>query len=633
MPSRTASRRSSRAAKQPSKATHQSKTKKTPKTKKSKKTSAAAPQRAEQSKKTEKKSAKKRTEAEKTGAGQLDLFDAVTPVDSLPQESLLSASLADESEPSADQKRRRQAPGERATAEQLATRQKDISVSEFFAKNRHLLGFDSPARALLTTVREAVDNSLDACEEAGILPDLLVELTQSRENRFTVLVRDNGPGIVKAQLAKIFGRLLYGSKFHAHKQTRGQQGIGISAAGMYGTLTTGQPMRVTSRTSQRRPAICIDLTIDMAKNQPIVRNEREIEVEWKHGTQIEIVLEATYKKGKHSVDAFLEQVSIANPHVRIEYRNPTDPEPIILERVTSDLPAEPKEILPHPHGVELGVLMNWLKETPSRTLSGFLQTEFSRITPKVVEKIVETSATLGKPLAPDKNPRRFSPQEIEQLHRAIAETQLMAPPTNCLSPIGEALIEKTLARNLEVELILSVTRSPAVYRGNPFQIEVGLAYGGDLPADDLATVYRFANRVPLQYEQGACAIHSAVVNVPWRNYEVQQARGALPTGPIALMVHIASVWVPYTSESKKAVAHYDEVLKEMRLAVMEVGRKLAIHLRRRRREADADRKQSYIKSYIPEIGIALQEILGLTDPQRSKTESHLAEVLERSRKL
>jgi len=530
--------------------------------------------------------------------------------------------------------KKRAGKGEKTVADQMAKRQKDISVSEFFAKNRHLLGFDSPARALLTTVREAVDNSLDACEEAGILPEITVQLIQKKENRYRVVVQDNGPGIVKAQLAKIFGRLLYGSKFHSRKQTRGQQGIGISAAGMYGTLTTGQPMKVTSRTSARRPALELALAIDMAKNQPVVKKEREVEVDWKHGTVVEIELEATYKKGRHSVDAFLEQVSLANPHVRIEYSNPVDKEPVLYEPVTKNRPEEPKEILPHPHGVELGILMRMLKETPARTLSGFLCTEFSRMTPKAVEKVVETSAQMAKkPIAATKNPRRFTGPEIELLHRAIAETALMAPPTNCLSPIGEELIAKTLGRNFEVDQIISVSRSPSVYRGNPFLIEVGLAYGGDLPADDLADVYRFANRVPLQYEQGACAIQNAVISVPWKKYEVMQSRGALPTGPLAVMVHIASVWVPYTSESKKAVAHYEEILKEIRLALMEVGRKLAIHLRRRRREAEAERKQSYIKSYIPEIGIALQEILDLSDPQRSRAEASLADVLERSRKL
>jgi len=114
----------------------------------------------------------------------------------------------------------------REDARSMAARQRDISVSEFFTKNRHLLGFDNPQKALLTAVKEAVDNSLDACEEAGILPDLEVEIAEVSENRYRVAVQDNGPGIVQQQVPKIFGKLLYGSKFHRLKQQRGQQGIG-----------------------------------------------------------------------------------------------------------------------------------------------------------------------------------------------------------------------------------------------------------------------------------------------------------------------------------------------------------------------------------------------------------------------
>ena len=484
-------------------------------------------------------------------------------------------------------------------AEILAAKQKDISVSEFFAKNRHLLGFDSPARALLTTVREAIDNSLDACEEAEISPEIYLEVTAISEDQHKIMIRDNGPGIVKEQLPKIFGRLLYGSKFHARKQTRGQQGIGISAAGMYGTLTTGKPMTVISRISRRKPAIEVTLAIDMAKNQPVVKKEREVEVDWSHGTEVHIELEGTYKKGKHSIDAFLEQVSLANPHVELTYINPVDEEPIIWNRVTKHLPEPPLEILPHPHGVELGILMQMMKETKSRTVSGFLCSEFCRVTPNVVKKVREETEALGKDVDTDRQPRRLSSADVKILHKAIENTKMMAPPTNCLSPIGEELMAKTLTRNFDPELVITVTRQPAVYRGNPFQVEAGIAYGGELPGDDLASIFRFANRVPLQYEQGACAITQSIVASPWRNYEVQQARGALPTGPLAVLVHIASVWVPFTSESKKAVAGYDEILKEMRLAIMEAGRKLATHLRKKRRLADAERKKTTSKSISP----------------------------------
>ncbi|NCF55284.1 MAG: DNA topoisomerase VI subunit B, partial [Planctomycetia bacterium] len=478
-----------------------------------------------------------------------------------------------------------------------------------------------------------IDNSLDACEEAEISPEIYLEVTAISEDQHKILIRDNGPGIVKEQLPKIFGRLLYGSKFHARKQTRGQQGIGISAAGMYGTLTTGKPMRVISRISRRKPAIEVTLAIDMAKNQPVIKKEREVEVDWSHGTEVHIELEGTYKKGKHSIDAFLEQVSLANPHVELTYINPVDEEPIIWNRVTKHLPEPPLEILPHPHGVELGILMQMMKVTNSRTVSGFLCSEFCRVTPNVVKKVREETVALGKDVDTDRQPRRLSSADVKILHKAIENTKMMAPPTNCLSPIGEELMSKTLTRNFDPELVITVTRQPAVYRGNPFQVEAGIAYGGELPGDDLASIFRFANRVPLQYEQGACAITQSIVASPWRNYEVQQARGALPTGPLAVLVHIASVWVPFTSESKKAVAGYDEILKEMRLAIMEAGRKLATHLRKKRRLADAERKKDYIKKYIPQIGIALQDILDLSDQQRTGAESKLADVLERSRKM
>ncbi|MBT5738710.1 MAG: DNA topoisomerase VI subunit B [Planctomycetes bacterium] len=584
-------------------------------------------------KKVSKKKASKKSTAKKTGTAasrrQGGLFDSEPTANSDRPKKKTAKKTAKKS----IRKSASTGQGDMAIAEKMAAKQKDISVSEFFAKNRHLLGFDSPARALLTTVREAVDNSLDACEEASVLPELIIDVRATESTQHVVTIRDNGPGIVREQLPRIFARLLYGSKFHSRKQTRGQQGIGISAAGMYGTLTTGKPMRVTSRTSRRKPAVELVLAIDMAKNQPVVKKESEVEVEWAHGTEVQIELEGTYKKGKHSIDSFLDQVSLANPHVKIVYSNPIDEEPITWERVSKVLPDPPNEILPHPHGVELGILMQMMKETSSRTVSGFLCTEFCRVTPNVVKKVSDETEGLGKKIDTDRHPKRLSSADVKILHKGIEATRMMAPPTNCLSPIGEELMAKTLRRNFDPELVITVTRQPSVYRGNPFQVEAGIAWGGELPGDDLASIFRFANRVPLQYEQGACAITQSIVGTPWKNYEIQQARGALPTGPLAVLVHIASVWVPFTSESKKAVASYDEILKEMRLAIMEAGRKLAIHLRKKRRLADAERKKDYIKTYIPQIGIALQDILTLSDTQRTKAEGNLSEVLERSRKM
>ncbi len=517
----------------------------------------------------------------------------------------------------------------RATAQTMAAQQREISVSEFFTKNRHLLGFDSPTKALLTSVKEAVDNSLDACEEAGLLPDLEIEIRPVGENRYRVLVTDNGPGIVKAQVPRIFGKLLYGSKFHRLRQSRGQQGIGISAAGMYGQLTTGKPIVIESRTSKRRPAHRYELVIDTRRNQPVIK--RDLEVEWQtgHGTRVEIELEGIYKRGRHGVETFLRQTALANPHVAIRYQGPGEAEePLELQRASRELPAEALEIQPHPYGVEVGLLLRLLKDSKARRLSSFFRTEFSRVGPTVATRIVE-----GAELQPTTSPRRVTPEAAERLIQSIRETRIPAPPTNCLSPIGEERILASLKEQIAAGFYAGATRSPAVYRGNPFQVEVGLAYGGELPADDLVTVYRYANRVPLLYQQGGCAIYKSVLGTNWRSYGLQQSRGALPTAPMVVMAHVASVWVPFTSESKEAVAGYDEILRELRLALQEVGRKLATFIRRGQREKDRARKQAYIEKYIPHIGIALQEILDLSDRQEKKVVTTLTDTLRRSRKM
>jgi DNA topoisomerase VI subunit B len=544
-------------------------------------------------------------------------------------------------------------PRARRTAQEMATRQRDISVAEFFTKNRHLLGFDSPLKALLTAVKEAVDNSLDACEEAGILPDLLVELTPTGETTFRMVVEDNGPGIVGAQIGKIFGKLLYGSKFHKLSQSRGQQGIGISAAGMYGQLTTGKPVRVVSRAGKRAKAWEYVLTLDTARNKEEIHSEKQIEWETQSGTRVEIEMEARYQKGLRSVDMYLKQTAIANPHLQLTYVDPGGAR-VVYERSTKELPAETVEIKPHPHGVELGRLIAMLKETSARSLSGFLQEEFVRVGPKVAREIAARAKVSEKSY-----PTRIAREEAAALHAAIAETKISAPPTTCISPIGEDLVLLGLKKEIEADFYAACTRPAAVYRGNPFQIEVGIAFGKpggvglelteegriekrksvqvteDLVgnADEPIRVLRFANRVPLMHQQAACAITKGVIATNWKSYGLSQARGALPIGPCAVLVHIASVWVPFTSESKEAIAGYDEILREIKLGLQECGRKLGTYIRKGKRLQSEFNKRSYIEQYIPHIGIALQEILDLTDQERDTTVETLDDVLQRSRKV
>jgi DNA topoisomerase-6 subunit B len=566
------------------------------------------------------------------------------------------------------------------TAESMAKKQREISVSEFFLKNRHLLGFDSPRKALLTAVKEAVDNALDACEEAGVVPEISVDIQQTSENRFRVSVTDNGPGIVKAQIPKIFAKLLYGSKFHRLRMSRGQQGIGISAAGMYGQLTTGGSTRILSKPKSSRKAHTMDVQIDTRENNPVVLKDEEVEwlptfypageggkplkpIEYRHGTCVSIEMEATYVRGRLSVDEYLKQCAVVNPHMQLHYRivlqkkekdekaeeegkakpkKDKDAEPkdgekptatgewITFNRVSKELPAPPREIKPHPHGVELGMLMQMLKNTSARTIRAALNQDFSRVSSKTALQLCEKAG-----LPPNARPSRIAHQESEALFKAINETKIMRPPTDCLSPIGEEAIVAGLKKEFPGDFYAATTRPPEVYRGNPFQIEVGIAYAKpgenqEAGGEDPVRVMRFANRVPLLYQGGACAVTRAVTDVNWKSYGLSQPRGAVPVGPMVLMVHMASVWVPFTSESKEAIAHYAEIIKEMVYGMQECGRQLSVHLSRRRRQMEAERKRSYIELYIPHLALGLKQILDLTDRDEKKIVNKLSRMLEKT---
>jgi len=510
-------------------------------------------------------------------------------------------------------------------AEQMATKQREISVAAFFEKNRHLLGFDNPRKALMTTIKEAVDNSLDACEEAGILPEIIVEVIELSENRFRVIVEDNGPGIIKAQLPKIFAKLLYGSKFHKLSQTRGQQGIGISASVMYAQLTTGKPAKIRSKTGPSRPANYLELKLDTENNKPDIIKEDVKEWKKEQGTRIELDLEASYKKGSQSIDEYLKQTAIANPHTTIIYTNPKA-EQFIFARAVDQLPAIPKEIKPHPYGVELGILIRMLKYTESRTLQSFLTSEFSRVGSGTAKEICEHAAIL-----PNIKPREINREMAEKILAGIRKTKISSPPTDCISPIGAENLEKGLRKEINAEFYASVSRPASVYRGNPFVVEVALAYGGEQRGDKPARLIRFANRVPLLFQQSAGAVSKSVCGVNWRPYGLQQSGSNVPVGPISIVVHVASVWVPFTSESKEAIASYDDILKEMRLALQECGRKLGSYVNKKKRVGLELKKRSYIEKYIPHVADALKELLELADKDDQEIQSILKGLLETTR--
>lgn len=505
-------------------------------------------------------------------------------------------------------------------AEELAEKQREISIAEFFEKNRHLLGFDSKRKSILTAVKEAVDNSLDACEEARIPANVEVIIKETGDDTYRVIIQDNGPGVVKEQVPKIFAKLLYGSKFHSLKQSRGQQGIGITAAGLYSQLTTGKPIEIISRTGPKKPAHRIQLKLDIIKNEPkILKEEIDVDFDSSHGTRVSMEMEAQFiSKGHGSILEYLRRTSIVNPSAKIIFNDPT-PAKHIFPRTTKKLPKMPQEIKPHPYGIELGIFMRMLKTTNNRTVLSFLTSEFSRVGSTTAKKVLkELDMHKGT------RPASIGRKQARDIIKTLQDQKLMSPPLDCLSPIRAKALKKSMKTELSAEFVVTVTRPAAVYRGMPFQIEAGLAYGGNLEKDSRAQIMRFANRVPLIYRKSDCAITKALSQIDWRRYGLSQTGGkGIPTGPLTAAVHMASVWVPFTSESKTAIASYPVIQKEIKLGLQECARELRNYLRKKRKRKREQERVNAFTRYSKEVAQALSD---LTDKETGK----LGDLLEES---
>ncbi len=492
---------------------------------------------------------------------------------------------------------------------ELAKRQESISIAEFFEKNRQILGFDSQPRSLITSVKEAVDNALDACEEAGILPDILIFVEQSGRDTITLIVEDNGPGIVRRQIPCVFAKLLYGSRFHAVKQSRGQQGIGISAAVLYSQLTSGRPVRIISKIGKDHPAHYFELIINTKTNEPEILKDEEIEWDRLHGTRVELEMEASYVRGRRqSVYEYLRETAIVNPHARITLVEP-DGNEILFERASEEMPVAAREVLPHPHGIELGTLMKMLRYTERERLAPFLRYSFSKIGLHTAGEICKAAG-----IDPKTDPHTLGVDDAKRLIKAFKRVKIMAPSTDSLSPIGEELIYKGLRKEHTADYITTITRTPSVHSGHPFVVEAGIAYGGSLQKDGPAKILRFANRVPLLYQQGACAITHTIEKIRWRQYGIDQPPGSLPTGPIVILVHIASTHTPFTSESKEAIADVPEIMSEIDLAIKELARRVSTYLSKEKTLNLRREKEVIIKRILPQLATKTAQILELPTP-------------------
>ena len=503
---------------------------------------------------------------------------------------------------------------------------REASISEFFEKNRHILGFDSPQKSLFMIVKEALDNSLDACEEHGILADIKVSIERLDSEEFSVTIEDNGPGIERKQVPNVFGKLLYGSRFHSFKQSRGQQGIGITAAILYGQITTARPSYIKTKRKEDDVAYEFQLGINVKENRADIHSEKPVIWDQTSGTIIMIPARGKYQVGKQSILEYVKECAVANPNATLRLSDP-DGKTYEISRVTDALSKPAVAIKPHPLGLELGDINSLAKNSSASDLTKFLKDEFNRISDKVADEIL-THAELD----PRKKPSDLSLQDVKKLKDSFQAVKLMPPPTDCLSPLGSEFIKKGLksvyGENHPSHYGKPIMRPISVYNGNPFAVEAGIVYGGDLPSDQPVRVVRFANKVPLLYQPGACAITKAISEMDWRQYGFDQKGGqGLPFGPAIIFVHVYGIRIPFTSESKEAIANVQAIVDEVSLCLRSLGRGVKSFLGKKDRRAKIYEKFRLVNTLIPEIGKKASDILGMDLPDLEPVISKIANVV------
>jgi len=493
--------------------------------------------------------------------------------------------------------------------EKIFTEFREHSVAEFFKKNQQMLGFSGKTRSLTTIVHEYVTNSLDACEEGGILPEIDIDIVEVDKERYKVIAEDNGPGIPEKHIGKALGQMLAGTKFHRYAQQRGQQGIGASGCTMYSQITTGKPVKVISRYDTRR--ITCEVSIDLKSNTPLVLNLVKDDGEFGHGLTVEgEFADVKYDKSSFGVYEYVRRTALANPHLQITLHDP-EGQTHQFPRSSDKIPEKPMIVQPHPMGISTNDLIDFAhREKECRRVSSFLQERFARFSAAKVDEI--------KALCPDvdfdKNPKDLQWVEAEKIIKAIQNPQVkwIAPATDSVKPIGKEQIEKSLKNIIAPEFVVVSERSPKIYKGGiPFMVEAALAYGGGAgkkAAGDLSSseVIRYANRAPLLFDNSGCAIMEAVKAIDWKRYKLKN----FEEEPLSVFVNISSVYVPYTSAGKQAISNDEEIVQEIKNAIMEAARDLQAYLSGIRRDHDRKERRKAILRYVSQLSHDLPDLAG-----------------------
>ncbi len=507
------------------------------------------------------------------------------------------------------------------------------STAEYFAKNLQQVGFSSPTKAVLTTLKEAVDNSLDACEEASILPDIVVTVNKigvgssKSSDLVEITVEDNGPGIDPEDLAKVYGEYLASSKFGRGQCTRGQQGIGISAATTWAQLTNATGVRVTSKTKGMRKAITAIVDVDIKGNRGILKKKESIDWDKPHGVKVEFRIDGRIQlNGDGGLLTYLEGTTLVNPHLKLDYKL-VENDWVRIERVSDSVPDIPSPTLPHPHTMKLGEFMTHAGLYGKVEFGKFLKQGFSRVQDATLKELIAGGMPKTLMTLPT---NKMSEEQFKNAFQVIQKTELQSPSTKSVLTVGEEALAKSILRLGDVDFFSVVARKPRIADFKPVVVEVALARflnrgGGDEPIQLL----RFANRVPLQFDKAACAITRAVETVNWRAYGLPQSKDSLPFGPYVFAISVTSPFIKFKNASKETIDGSEELIEEIRRALMQAGQKLSRHIRREHKEADLERKIAHIEQFGPILIEYLGKITNAKESRKKKAEEGLKKLLGR----
>lgn len=497
----------------------------------------------------------------------------------------------------------------------VETKFEAISPADFFYRNRDIAGFDNPMRALYTAVRELIENSLDACEDGRILPEIFASVEDLGENTFRLTVIDNGIGVPRDNIQSCFGQILYGSKY-THKQARGRFGLGGKMAFLYGQITTHQPLRVISAPIGDEWVYDVTLRIDIQNNKPVLLEwtRRKGKKGW-HGLAVEFQIEGDWVRAKRYVLEYVRQTALITPYATITF---VDPDGVLyfFPRSVDKMPPPPTEVLPHPRGVDVEQLRRIISETQTRDMVSFLKTHFHRVGKKIAEKFLEE---IG--ISKDKDPKELSPDEIVLLARKMKTYKGFLPPdAKCLSPLGEELLEAGIRKELNPDFVKVVQRPPSSYGGHPFIVEVGIAYGGNVPRSEEIILYRFANKIPLLFDEYKDVSAKVIRSIKWSRYKIK------PGMPIAIFVHLVSTNIPFKTAGKEFIADRPEIEVEIRRGILECARALMRFLQKKERVAREKLRLSIYEKFLPLI---VRDITVLADEEKEPDYSVLLEKYRR----